>query len=114
MSHLFSHAPLPYLPAKQPPDVFLEDQLERAEHKLLSPGDPTLPPALRDLPEDWRGVLAAYRAAGAAPTGGGGGGGGTAEGADVGGRRYVLSVRHDPFQVDLYAGDELAVSANRR
>lgn len=93
-------------PSKQPPDVFLEDQLERAEYKLLSPGDPALPPALRALPEDWTGVLAAYGAAGAAPTDDGGEG--------VGGRRYVLSVRYDPFQADLYAGDELAVSANRR
>eukprot|EP00903_Cladosiphon_okamuranus_P006839 g6661.t2 len=87
----------------EPPDVFLEDQLEQVEYKLLSPGDSTLPPALRDLPEDWRGVLAVYEAAGGSPTGGG-----------AGGRRYVLSVRYDPFQADLYAGDELAVSANRR
>lgn len=32
----------------------------------------------------------------------------------AGGGRYVLSVRYDPFQADLYAGDELVVSANRR
>ena len=78
----------------QPPDVFLEDQLERAPHALLSSDDPSLPPALRELPGDWQGLLAAY----------GGAGNG----------RYVLSVRFDPFQADLYAGDELAVSANRR
>lgn len=87
--------------------MFLEDQLERAEHKLLSPGDPALPPALRDLPEDWRGVLASY-GGGASP------GASAAEVGGGGGRSYVLSVRYDPFQADLYAGDELAVSANRR
>ncbi|CAN0519457.1 unnamed protein product, partial [Ectocarpus sp. 12 AP-2014] len=90
----------------QPPDVFLEHQLEAAEHTLLSPGDPSLPPALQELPEGWRGVLAAYGKLGGNVAGGGGGGGSSG--------RYVLSVRYEPFQADLYAGDALAVSANRR
>ncbi|CAN0198104.1 unnamed protein product, partial [Scytosiphon promiscuus] len=88
----------------EPPDVFLEDQLEPAEYALLSPGHPFLPPALRgeNLPADWRGILAAYGGKGETAAGGGSGG------------RYVLSVQYDPFQADLYAGDELVVSANRR
>lgn len=90
----------------QPPDVFLEEQLEPAEHTLLSPDDPSLPPALRELPEGWRGVLAVYGNVVGTVAGGGGGGDGNG--------RYVLSVRYEPFQADLYAGDELAVSANRR
>lgn len=59
--------------AFQPPDVFLEDQLEPAEYVILSPGHPSLPPALSgdNLPEDWRGILAAY----GKPLMGGGGGG---------------------------------------
>lgn len=61
---------------------------------LLSSGDPSLPPALRELSGDWRGLLAAYEG--------------------TGGGRYVLSVQFDPFQADLFAGDELAISANRR
>lgn len=92
---------------KQPPDVFLEDQLQTAKHVLLPLGDPSLPPALRELPADWRGVLAAYS----------GGGIGSDLDAASGGDddvQYVLSVRFDPFQADLYAGDELAISANRR
>ncbi|CAM9381579.1 unnamed protein product [Pylaiella littoralis] len=108
----------------EPPDVFLEDQLERAEYTLLSPGDPSLPPALKELPNDWKGMLAAYgkRAcpSTAAPAPGrrasaGSDGASSCDAADAGGGgRYVLSVRYDPFQADLYAGDELAVSANRR
>lgn len=86
--------------------MFLEEQLEPAEHTLLSPGDPSLPPALQELPGGWRGVLAAYGNVAGNVAGGGGGGGGSG--------RYVLSVRYEPFQADLYAGDELAVSANRR
>lgn len=43
-----------------------------------------------------------------------GGGGGQASGRLGGVGRYVLSVRYEPFLADLYAGDELAVSANRR
>lgn len=83
--------------------MFLEHQLEAAEHTLLSLGDPSLPPALQELPEGWRGVLAAYGKLDGNVAGGGGGSG-----------RYVLSVRYEPFQADLYAGGELAVSANRR
>ena len=67
-------------------------------------GDPSLPPALRELPSEWRGLVAAYGAMEAGAEGGRAGAGG----------RYVLSVQFDPFQADLYAGDELAVSANRR
>lgn len=99
-------------PWPQPPDVFLQEQLERAAYVLLSPGDASLAPALRDLPSDWRGVLAAYGADGSG--GGGGGDVGSAAASHKGAGRYVLSVQFDPFHAELYAGDELAVSANRR
>lgn len=97
--------PPPYCP--QPPEVFLEEQLERSGYVLLSPGDASLPPALRDLPADWRGLLAAYGAGGDCAVG-------SEPASEKGAGRYVLSVRFDPFQADLFAGDELAVSANRR
>lgn len=71
--------------------MFLEDQLEPAEYVVLSPGDSSLPAALKDLPKDWKGFLASYRDG-----------------------DYLLSVQFDPFRADLYAGNELAVSANRR
>lgn len=70
-----------------------------AAYTLLTVGDPSLPPALKDLPEGWGGILASY----------GKGSGGRGDGVD-----YVLSVRFEPFGADLYAGGELAVSANRR
>lgn len=81
----------------KPPDVFLEEQLERAEYSLLSKGDESLPPALKTLPPEWEGLLAAY-----------------GESGGDGGDRFLLSVGFNPFQADLYAGDELVISANKR
>lgn len=61
---------------------------------MLSRDDPSLPPALRSLPSGWEGMLAAY--GGSGPD------------------RYLLSVGFNPFEVELYAGDELVVEANKR
>ncbi|CAM9676465.1 unnamed protein product [Discosporangium mesarthrocarpum] len=116
----------PAPPRYEPPDVFLEEGLVLVPHHFIPAGSPNLPEPLRNLPEK---IPEKILEGGMGEDGGnwlhiaygehiqsGGVSGGHDLLSVVGdlGQGNLLSIRLDPFKVDLFVKGEAAMSVNER